>query len=84
MAHPEISHHVIDPAGPECSCGYRDVGNRWRPALHGSMVQGTRERGISIQGDYAERICEMGRPTGDALARARYSAKRITWLGLAN
>jgi len=23
MAHPEISHHVIDPSGPDCSCGYR-------------------------------------------------------------
>ncbi|HKV61891.1 MAG TPA: ROK family protein [Candidatus Acidoferrum sp.] len=22
-AHPEISHHVIDPSGPDCSCGYR-------------------------------------------------------------
>src|SRR5882762_8907415 len=21
-AHPEVGHHVIDPAGPECSCGF--------------------------------------------------------------
>src|SRR5256885_14095877 len=23
MAHPEIGHHVIDPSGPLCSCGFR-------------------------------------------------------------
>ena len=22
-AHPEVGHHVVDPAGPQCSCGFR-------------------------------------------------------------
>src|SRR5579872_2898946 len=22
-AHPEVGHHVIDPAGPQCTCGFR-------------------------------------------------------------
>src|ERR1700722_19425479 len=22
-AHPEVGHHVIDPSGPQCSCGFR-------------------------------------------------------------
>jgi len=54
MAHPEISHHVIDSAGPECSCGYRAAGIAGDRPCNGSMFKANTEAGISIQGDYRE------------------------------
>src|SRR6266436_6339860 len=35
MAHPEIGHHVLDPSGPLCSCGFRGC---WESLATGSAL----------------------------------------------
>ena len=36
-AHPEIGHHVIDPAGPQCTCGFRGC---WESLAAGPAMVG--------------------------------------------
>jgi glucokinase len=86
MAHPEISHHVIDPAGPECSCGYRGC---WEslatgPAMAAWFKANTRA-GNQYTGEItAKRICEMAQQ-GDALAKSAVQREAYyLGLGLAN
>jgi glucokinase len=57
-AHPEIGHQVIDPAGPECTCGFRGC---WEslaagPAMVAAYKRRNPERENSIS---AKRICEL-------------------------
>jgi len=84
-SHPEIGHHLIDPSGPPCYCGF---GGCWEslatgPAMETWMV-------ANIPADYphqdltARKICELAR-AGDSFAmRAVEREARYLSLGLAN
>ena len=86
MAHPEISHHVIDPSGPDCSCGYRGC---WEslatgPALaawFNATAAADRRPSKNLS---AAQICQLAK-RGDELAkRAVEREAYYLGLGLAN
>jgi glucokinase len=86
QAHPEIGHHVIDPSGPLCSCGFHGC---WESLAAGpAMVHWIKD---NAPADYAHRsgltakkICELSQ-AGDAWAqRAVQRESRYLGLGLAN
>jgi glucokinase len=86
QAHPEIGHHVIDPSGPTCMCGFRGC---WESLAAGpAMVAWVDSEAPANYphrtGLTAKRICELARE-GDELARR--AVERETYflgLGLAN
>jgi glucokinase len=85
-AHPEVAHHVIDPAGPPCSCGFRGC---WESLAAGPAMVAWVE--AHAPADYphrdgitAKRICELARG-GDAIAlQAVEHEAYYLGLGLAN
>lgn len=85
-AHPEIGHHLIDPSGPLCLCGFRGC---WESLAAGPAMANWVDTNSSS--DYphranltAKRICELARE-GDALAlQAVQRETRYLGLGLAN
>jgi len=85
-AHPEIGHHVIDPSGPACSCGFRGC---WEalatgPAMAAWFESQPRSDRESPDPLTAQRICQLARE-GDALAgRAVDREAYYLGLGLAN
>lgn len=85
-AHPEIGHHLIDPSGPLCTCGFHGC---WEalaagPAMVGWMIGRMPENDPRRENLTAKRICEMARE-GDELARkAADREARYLGLGLAN
>src|SRR6266481_6758488 len=69
MAHPEISHHVIDPSGPDCSCGYRGC---WESLATGpAMAAWFNANAMGDRGSpenlTAAQICQLAR-RGEKLA----------------
>jgi glucokinase len=85
-AHPEVGHHVIDPSGPPCSCGFRGC---WESLAAGpAMVEWFKTEAPS---DYLNReevsgkqICQLALE-GDSLAlRAVERETYYLALGLAN
>jgi glucokinase len=85
-AHPEIGHHVIDPAGPKCTCGFRGC---WESLAAGpAMVAWLQHNAPSDyahkDGITAKRICELAR-AGDLVAvQAVENETYYLALGLAN
>ncbi len=83
-AHPEIGHHVIDAAGPLCSCGFQGC---WESLATGpAMVKWMEGQPGYQDGEEltAKRICELA-ISGDALAlRAVERETFYLGLGLAN
>ncbi|HUA13946.1 MAG TPA: ROK family protein [Verrucomicrobiae bacterium] len=85
-AHPEVGHHVVDPAGPECSCGFRGC---WESLAAGPAMVAWMERNASpdyphLAGITAKRICELAEQ-GEAMAlRAVEHEAFYLGLGLAN
>ncbi|MGA7907951.1 MAG: ROK family protein [Candidatus Sulfotelmatobacter sp.] len=85
-AHPEIGHHVIDPAGPLCSCGVRGC---WEALAAGPAMVTSLESEVPPTYPHrhdlsARRICELARE-GDAFAtRAVERETLYLGLGLAN
>jgi glucokinase len=86
MAHPEISHHVIDPSGPDCSCGYRGC---WESLATGPAMAawfnanaaGDRHPPENLS---AAQICQLAK-SGDELARQAVDREAYyLGLGLAN
>ena len=86
QAHPEIGHHLIDPSGPPCVCGFRGC---WESLAAGpAMVEWLNQ---NAPPDYphragltAKRICELARQ-GDELANQAVDREsRYLGLGLAN
>jgi len=85
-SHPEVGHHLIDPSGPPCVCGFRGC---WESLAAGPAMAEWMKK--EAPADYAHRddltarrICELAR-CGDALARR--AVERETYylgLGLAN
>jgi glucokinase len=81
-AHPEVGHHVIDPSGPPCSCGFRGC---WEALATGPAMAAWFESQRSRDGDShhspsAEQICQRARQ-GDELA-GRAVAREAYYLGL--
>ena len=85
-AHPEVGHHVVDPAGPACSCGFRGC---WESLAAGpAMVAWTKAHAPADyparEGITAKRICELARQ-GDAVAMQAVEHEAFyLGLGLAN
>jgi glucokinase len=86
MAHPEIGHHVVDPSGPLCSCGFRGC---WESLATGPAMVAWLERNATPDRCYpkdltAKQICQLAQQ-GDELARqtVRHEAYYLG-LGLAN
>lgn len=85
-AHPEVGHQVIDPSGPECSCGFRGC---WESLAAGPAMAAWMKR--NAPADYphrdnltAKRICELA-GQGDALAlQAVEHESFYLGMGLAN
>jgi len=85
-AHPEVGHQVIDPSGPQCSCGFRGC---WEALAAGPAMVAWMES--HAPADYphwpdmtAKRICELAQQ-GDALARQAVEHEGFyLGLGLAN
>lgn len=84
MAHPEISHHVIDPSGPPCTCGFRGC---WESLATGpAMVEWFKANATADRRDdlTAKQICQLAQK-GDALARRAVEHEAYyLGLGLAN
>jgi len=81
-AHPEIGHHVIDPSGPACSCGFRGC---WEalatgPAMAAWFASERRSDREPRDHPTAQGICQLARE-GDALA-GRAVAREAYYLGL--
>ena len=85
-AHPEIGHHVIDPSGPLCMCGFHGC---WESLAAGpAMVSWVESR---MPEDYphrdhltAKRICELAREGDELALQAVGREARYLGLGLAN
>ena len=78
-AHPELGHHVIDPSGPACSCGFRGC---WESLAAGPAMAAWTQSQASGNDSYrtAEQICQLARG-GDELAR-RAVEREAYYLGL--
>lgn len=85
-AHPEVGHHVVDPSGPPCSCGFRGC---WESLAAGPAMVTWLERHapagyLHRNGITAKRICELARD-GDELAQQAVEHEAYyLGLGLAN
>ena len=85
-AHPEVGHQVIDPAGPQCTCGFRGC---WESLAAGpAMVAWIESHApggyLPRQGITAKRICQLAQE-GDAIARQAVEHEAFyLGLGLAN
>jgi len=85
-AHPEVGHQVIDPAGPECSCGFRGC---WESLAAGpAMVAWLQAHAPADyphrDGITAKKICELAQQ-GDKLAQQAVEHEAYYMgLGLAN
>jgi len=84
-AHPEVGHHVIDPAGPQCTCGFRGC---WESLAAGPAMAAWLQH--NAPADYphrditARRIFELARD-GDAWALKSVETEAFyLGLGLAN
>jgi glucokinase len=85
-SHPELGHHVIDPSGPLCDCGFHGC---WEslaagPAMVSWMTGKMPENAPHRAGLTARRICELAQQ-GDQLAvQAVNREAHYLGLGLAN
>jgi glucokinase len=85
-AHPEVGHHVIDPAGPQCSCGFRGC---WESLAAGPGMVAWLETHAPVgylhrPGITAKRICELARQGDEIAQQAVEHEGRYLGLGLAN
>ena len=85
-AHPEIGHHVIDPAGPQCTCGFRGC---WESLAAGPAMVGWLQHNAPAgyphgDGITAKRICELAREGDKVAVQAVETKAYYLGLGLAN
>lgn len=85
-AHPEVGHHVVDPAGPQCTCGFRGC---WEslaagPAMVAWFQHNAPENDSHRQGITAQRICELAREEDVVALKAVETEAYYLGLGLAN
>jgi glucokinase len=86
MAHPEISHHVIDPSGPDCSCGYRGC---WESLATGpAMAAWFNAKAAGNRGSPADlsarEVCQLARRGEELAMRAVEREAYYLGLGVAN
>ena len=83
--HPEIGHHIIDPAGPQCSCGARGCWESFAagPAMTAWMKENSpaREENASLS---AREICTRAQDSDEWARRAVEREGYYLGLGLAN
>lgn len=85
-AHPEVGHQVIDPAGPQCSCGFRGC---WESLAAGPAMVTWLESHAPPgyphrQGITAKRICELAQQGDPVALQAVEHEAFYLGLGLAN
>ena len=85
-AHPEIGHHVLEAAGPECTCGLRGC---WEALAAGVSMEKWYEENRSVAERNGERvsareICELARQGNEFAQRAVEREGMYLGLGLAN
>lgn len=85
-AHPEVGHHVVDPAGPQCSCGFRGC---WEslaagPAMVAWFQHNAPDSDPHREGITAKRICDLARAEDVMALRAVETEAYYLGLGLAN
>ena len=78
-SHPELGHQVIDPSGPECSCGFRGC---WESLASGPAMAAWAHEQAPANDSYrtAETICRLAL-AGDELA-CRIVDRESYYLGL--
>jgi len=86
QSHPEIGHHLIDPSGPPCLCGFRGC---WESLAAGPAMVTWLE--TNAPSDYphradltAKKICQLAQQGDDWASRAVDRESRYLGLGLAN
>jgi len=85
-SHPEIGHHLIDPSGPSCYCGFSGC---WESLATGPAMEAWMADNLPVGSPHredltAKKICEMAR-AGDKLAQCAVEREaRYLALGLAN
>ena len=85
-SHPEIGHHMIDPSGPSCYCGFSGC---WEslatgPAMEAWMADNLPAGYPHRESLTAKKICDLAR-AGDNLARHAVEREaRYLGVGLAN
>jgi glucokinase len=85
-AHPEVGHQVIDPAGPQCSCGFRGC---WESLAAGPAMVAWIESHAPADykhraGITAKRICELAQQGDEVAQKAVEHEAYYLGLGLAN
>lgn len=85
-AHPEVGHHVVDPAGSACSCGFRGC---WESLAAGPAMVAWLEGHAPAdyphrEGVTAKRICELARQGDPVALQAVEREAFYLGLGLAN
>ena len=85
-AHPEVGHHVVDPAGPACSCGFHGC---WESLAAGPAMVAWLEN--HAPADYphreditARKICELAQQSDAVALQAVEHEAYYLGLGLAN
>jgi len=81
-AHPELGHHVVDPSGPPCSCGFQGC---WESLAAGPAMAAWFKSQAPVDYPHRERvnardICRLAQQ-GDELAR-RAVEREAYYLGL--
>ncbi len=86
QSHPEIGHHLVDPSGPPCVCGFRGC---WESLAAGPAMVAWLEK--NAPPDYPHRagltaktICELARQGDDWAMRTVENESRYLGLGMAN
>jgi len=85
-AHPEVGHHVVDPNGPQCSCGFRGC---WESLAAGPAMVAWLETNAPADYPYrkgitAKRICELAQQEDLVALQAVEREAFYLGLGLAN
>lgn len=85
-SHPEIGHHLIDPSGPSCYCGFSGC---WESLATGPAMEAWMAG--HVPADYphrgnltAQKICDLARAHDEWAKRAVARTARYLGLGLAN
>jgi glucokinase len=86
QSHPEIGHHLVDPSGPVCVCGFRGC---WESLAAGPAMVAWLER--NAPPDYphradltAKKICQLAQQGDDWAMRAAENESLYLGLGIAN
>jgi glucokinase len=85
-AHPELGHHVVDPSGPPCSCGFRGC---WESLAAGpAMAAWFKSQAPAdyphLESVSAREVCQLAQQGDDLARRAVEREAYYLGLGLAN